>query len=201
MVQAVLLAFAVCMDTFFSSMGCAMNGITIPKRCALLMSAVGTIFLSISLYFAQVLNQILPENLFRYAGAGILFFSGCVQMLKEGLPEVFRKYQPNWKWTIAGLVVKIYFDETLADTDHSKTLSLTEALTFSAVLSLDSLASGIGAGIEENYHLFCLLLTFCAGFFLTCSGAALGKYCHNKKNFSWIGGIFLIILAFSRIFI
>lgn len=199
MFQAVLLAFAVCMDTFFAAMGCSMNGILIPKRCALLISIVGTIFLSVSLFSAQLLNQFLPELFFQYIGFSILFLLGSSQLMKEMLTALFQKHRPHWNWKALGLVIDICFDETLADVDHSKILSMCEAVAFSAALSLDSLASGLGAGIQKEYILLCLMMTLCAGFLLTLFGSRLGKFCHSKKNFSWLGGVMLLILAFCRL--
>lgn len=199
MVQAILLALAVCMDTFFAAMGCSMNGIRIPKRCALLISIVGTIFLSISLFSAQLLNHFIPEVFFQYIGFCILFLLGSSQMMKDMLTALFQKHRPHWNWKALGLVIDICFDETLADVDHSKILSMREAVAFSAALSLDSLASGLGAGIQKQFIPICLLLTLCAGFLLTLFGSRLGKFCHSKKNFSWLGGLMLLILAFCRL--
>ena len=85
MLESCLLAFAVCMDTFLASVGCSLHGIQIPKRCALLISIVGTVFLSISLFSAELLSRILPETFFRYAGFSILFLLGSSQIMKECL--------------------------------------------------------------------------------------------------------------------
>lgn len=199
MFPSCLLALAVCTDTFLAAMGCSMHGIVIPKRCALLISLVGTVFLGLSLSGAQLLNRILPEMVFRYTGFVILFLMGSSQMMKEILTVLFKKHRPHWNWKALGLVIDICFDETLADTDHSKTLSMQEAVAYAAALSLDSLASGLGAGIEAKYIGVCLGLTLIAGFFLTILGCYLGKVCHSKKNLSWLGGVLLLILAFCRL--
>ena len=68
MLRACLLSAAVCMDVFFAAMGCSMNGIHIPKRCSLLISIVGTVFLAASLMGAELLNHLLPEGVLRYGG-------------------------------------------------------------------------------------------------------------------------------------
>lgn len=199
MFQVCLLSMAVCMDTLLASIGCSISGIAIPKRCALLISIVGTVFLGISLCGAQLLSAVLPEMVFRYAGFLILFFSGVIQIIKELLTALFQKHRPHWNWKALGLVIDICFDETLADADNSKTLSMSEAAAYSAALSLDSLATGLGAGIEKQYIFLCLLLTLILGFFLTLIGCRIGKNCHNKKNLSWLGGVMLLILAFCRL--
>ena len=143
--------------------------------------------------------QILPVKFFQYAGFAILFLLGSSQIMKEMLKAVFQKHQPHWNWKALGLVIDICFDETLADTDHSKTLSVRETFAYSAALSLDSLASGLGAGIQKTEIPFCLFLTFCAGFLLTLLGCKIGKSCRFRKNLSWLGGVMLLILAFCRL--
>lgn len=199
MFQACLLAVAVCMDTFFGAVSCSMSGIAIPKRCALLISIVGTAFLGISVSFAQLLSNILPEIVFQYAGFVILLLLGSSQLMKKIVMALFQKCRPHWNWKALGLVIDICFDETLADTDGSKTLSMREAIAYSAALSIDSLASGLGAGIEKAWIPLCLSLTLLLGFLLTIIGCQIGLSCHEKINLSWLGGVMLLILAFCRL--
>ena len=198
MLRAGLLAAAVCMDTCFAAMGCSMSGIRIPKRCALLIAWIGSLFLGISLMAAQLIESILPPAVCRYGGAVILCIIGGVQIMKQALTALFRRRKPHIRKTFLGLVIEICFDETLADTDNSKTLSLREAVTFAAALSLDSLASGLGAGISGIWILPCLGLTLLLGFVLTLIGAALGKHCASRRM-EWLGGGMLLLLAVSRI--
>ncbi len=198
MLRAILLAAAVCMDTCFAAMGCSMSGIQTPKRCAVIISATGSVFLAISLLCAQLISHLLPESVCRITGAVVLMLLGGIQLMKQGLTALFRSHPPHFKRRALGLVIEICFDETLADADGSKTLSIREAVTFSAALSLDSLASGLGAGISERWILPCILLTFLLGFVLTLLGAALGKICRTRR-LDWLGGVMLIALAVCRL--
>ena len=198
MLKACLLAAAVCMDTFFAAMGCSISGIRIPKRCAALISVIGSAFLGVSLLGGQVLASLLPESVCRYGGAAILCVLGGVQLAKEGLKALFRSKKPHIKRKALGLVIEICFDETLADTDGSKTLSVREAVTFAAALSLDSLVSGLGAGIGAGWIFPCLGLTLVLGFVLTLSGAALGMTC-SRRHLQWLGGCMLIALGICRV--
>ena len=197
MFRASLLAAAVCMDTFFAAMGCSLSGIHIPKRCAAVISLTGCVMLGISLLAAQIAAAFLPERLCRYGGAAVLCSLGAVQLMREGLQALFRAHKPHFRWRTLGLVIEICFDETLADADGSKTLSLGEAAAFAAALSLDSLASGLGAGIETAWILPCLGLTLVLGFTLTLLGAHLGKRCKTRR-LQWLGGVMLILLGVVR---
>lgn len=198
MLRACLLAAAVCMDTLFAAMGCSMSGIHIPKRCAALISFIGSVFLGVSLLAGQLLESLLPSNACRYGGAAVLCIIGGVQLAKEGLRALFRAQKPHIRRKALGLVIEICFDETLADADGSKTLSLGEAVTFAAAMSLDSLASGMGAGIGSIWILPCLGMTLVLGFALTLLGAAIGTRCGTRR-LQWLGGVMLIALAVVRL--
>lgn len=200
MLGVCLLAAAVCMDVFFAAIGCSMSGIWIPKRCAALISAVGTVFLGISLMGGSLLGQLLPEAIYRYGGAFLLLLMGIAALLKEALRAVFRAHRPHIRRRALGLVIDICFDETLADTDGSKTLSMTEACSFAAAMSIDSLASGIGAGLHGAGIPFCLALTLVLGYLFTVFGSKLGKRCCTKSRFTWLGGAMLVLLALCRLF-
>lgn len=200
MLEACLLAAAVCMDVFFAAIGCSFSGIHIPKRCAALISAVGTVFLGISLLGGSLLGRLLPEVIFRYAGAFLLLAMGTVTLLKEALRAAFRARRPHIRRKALGLVIEICFDETLADADGSKTLSMSEAFSFAAAMSIDSLASGIGAGLTGAGIPLCLTLTLVLGYVLTILGSVLGRHCRSRSRFSWLGGAMLVVLAVCRLF-
>ena len=198
MLRACLLAAAVCMDTVFAAMGCSMSGIAVPKRCAAVISIIGSVFLGISLLGGQVLASFLPETVCKYGGAAVLCGIGSVQLMKEGLQALFRARKPHIRRKALGLVIEICFDETLADADGSKTLSVGEAVTFAAALSLDSLASGLGAGVETLWILPCMGMTLVLGFALTMLGVEIGKHC-GKRHLQWLGGVMLLLLAVCRL--
>lgn len=199
MPQASLLAVAVCIDTFFAALSCSMNGIQIPKRYAFVISLVSMACLGISFALAEIICQFLPEHIFQYIGFVTLLILGLSQLLKQAMTSLFHKHKPHWNWQTLGLVIDIYFDETLADADGSKILNMRETLTYAAAMSADCLASGFASGIAVRHMPFCMGLTFLLGFVFTLSGCQLGKRCHKKSNLSWLGGVILIILGFIRL--
>jgi putative sporulation protein YtaF len=175
-----------------------MSGIRIPKRCALLISVIGSLFLGLSLLGGQVLAVLLPEVFCRYAGAAVLCLTGGIQLAKEGLRALFRSKKPHIRQKALGLVIEICFDETLADADGSKVLSIREAVSFAAALSLDSLVSGLGAGIGAVWIVPCLGMTLVLGFVLTLLGAQIGTACSHRR-LEWLGGCLLILLGVIRL--
>lgn len=199
MIRAVLLAAAVCMDTFFAAIGCSMSRIAIPKRCALLVSVIGTAMLAVSIGCAGQIGAHLPPPLCKIGGAVLLCTIGAVQITKSLMKAAIRRRRPHIRRHALGLVIDICFDETLADADGSKTLSLREAAAFAAALSLDSLASGIGAGIEGRAVPLCLAITLVLGYVLMMAGCRIGARRRARPHAEWLGGVLLLVLGLCRL--
>ena len=199
MMRALLLAAAVCMDTFFAAIGCSMSGIAIPKRCALLVSAIGTAMLALSLCLADAIGAHLPPAVCRIGGSVLLCTIGTAQIVKSGMKAAIRRRRPHIRRRALGLVIDICFDETLADADGSKTLSLREAAAFSAALSLDSLASGMGAGIAPRMLPLCLAITLVLGYLLMLAGCRIGSERRERPRAEWLGGVLLVMLGVCRL--
>ncbi len=200
MVRACLLAAAVCMDTCFAAISCTLSGIHIPKRSALIVSLVGTLFLWISLAASGVLAEILPAGLFRWGGGLLLCGMGLWQLLKDLLHKhLERSGSMQLEWKGVGLVVQICLDGTKADRDGSKTLSAAEAVPLAAALSLDSLVSGLGAGIPCAYWCVCLILTCLLGFGMTMLGSRLAQ-CRCLQKYDFLSGGLLLVLGMLRFF-
>ena len=144
MIRGILLALAVSLDTLFAAMGCTASGITIPKRCAIVVSAVGTLMLAASLVCAGWLASICPVEMLRIGGGLLLCGIGVMQTGKGLLHTWIRRNRPHIHRHAWGLVIDICFDETAADADGNKILGWSETAAFAAALSVDSLVSGLG---------------------------------------------------------
>ena len=97
-------------------------------------------------------------------------------------------------------VLEIYANETKADYDKSKTLTLKEAVYLAVALSLDSLAVGFGSSLVSINHLQVIILSFVIGTCCLFVGVLIGKKFIEKVdlNLSWLSGLMLIVLAFIR---
>ena len=98
-------------------------------------------------------------------------------------------------------VIDVYIDETRADIDHSKILSAKEAIYLAIALSIDSLATGIAFGMAINDPKEVLLISFVMGILILTIGQWLGRRISKAVSYdlSWMTGVILLILAFSRI--
>ena len=99
-------------------------------------------------------------------------------------------------------VLQVYADETKADFDNSKVLTIKESLYLASALSFDSIAVGFGDSLGNNDYIFSIVLCFFIGVLAVSLGQLLGKKLIEKSNLnlSWLSGIILMILAIKRLF-
>ena len=95
----------------------------------------------------------------------------------------------------------MYADPEKANAEDVSVLSPAEAFSLGIALSLDSAAAGFGAGMLDFSLIPALFLSLLAGAAAVAGGSLLGNLAAEKLNFdlSWIGGLLLILLAFSRL--
>lgn len=204
MLHSFLLVIALSLDSFLASLAYGAEKIKIPFMSALLISGIGVLFLSISLYTATFIQHLIPVNICAILSFTIFFLIGMSSIfqgtIKQFLSTCKRK-KLSFEYSGISFVLDVYLDETNADSDHSKLLSLREALYLAIALSLDSLVSGFALGISITHPLPVLIVSFLIGLLAVLSGFNLGRRARtiSKWNLSWISGVLFLILAFSRI--
>lgn len=112
-----------------------------------------------------------------------------------------RKRQLTFACSGFSFVLDIYMDETKADMDFNKRLSVKEGLYLAIALSLDSLVSGIACAGGIDHPCSLLLCSFMIGGSVLLAGIKIGNVWGKieRWNLSWISGIVFLILAFTRI--
>lgn len=204
MIQSFLLVTALSLDSFLASLAYGAKRIRIPFESAVLISVIGVLFLSLSLYTAALLQQFIPHWVCAMISFVIFFLIGLSSLFQGTIKKILQKYkQKQVKLHYSGIsfVLNIYLDETEADSDHSNSLSLSEAFYLAIALSIDSLVSGFALGISIGNPLPVLIISFCMGVLVILLGAFLGKKVsyHSECDLSWISGLLFLILAFTRI--
>lgn len=205
MVVSILLVFAVCIDAFAVSISYGIGKIKIPIMSALIVSFVGTAFLAVSVFFARIISGYIDSRLCVILSAILLIILGVTNIFQNSIKAYLRKYNGRKKLKFCvfniSFVVSVILDETKADADNSKVLSVKEALALSVALSLDSLATGFSAGLAVTYFIETVVLTFIVGFLCVMSGCIIGRRISSKTklDLSWITGIVLICIALLNI--
>lgn len=207
MIPAFLLIASVCIDAFIASMAYGTSKIKIPFVSSLLISFIGSFILGISLFLGGILKDFLPEKISIFFSFSILMIIGIYRLFESLFKAFIRKGSKTdkpltFKMFDMNFVLQVYADETKADFDKSKTLTLKESFYLSIALSFDSLATGIaGSALIESYILT-IILCFITGIILIYLGVFIGKKLSEKTNLdlSWISGFLLMLLAFSKFF-
>ena len=197
MTEDMLLILAMSTDAFFAALSYSAGKIRIPAVSALIICAVSTIVLTLSAGLSSVLGS---------SGAVRLGFIGIIGFFQNGLKSILRRHQGKGKLSFCcfdiDFVISVYLDETQADSDMSKVLSPRESLALAAALSVDSVSGGFGAGLSGIHIIRLCILSFVFGIIAVSAGVRLGDGLKNcKKDFSWISGAFLIVLAFYKLFV
>ena len=198
--NAFLLVIALSLDSFLASLAYGGEHIRIPWKSAVLISLIGVLFLSFSLYTAAFIQPYIC----RMISFTIFFMIGLSSLFQGTIKSflgTYKRKKLSFEYSGISFVLDIYLDETKADADNSKLLSLKEALYLAVALSIDSLASGFALGISIVQPLPVLVISFCVGILAILGGSFLGSRVLSLKEcrLSWVSGVLFLILAFSRI--
>jgi putative sporulation protein YtaF len=203
MLESLLLVASICIDSFIASMTYSSDKIKIPFISAFIISIISSFILGISLFFGGFIKEFLPQNLAIFISFIILFLLGIYRFF-EGILKTFilNNIKLDKSLTInlfnLKLVLQIYADETIADLDRSKILTLKEAIYLAFALSFDSLAVGFGSSLAMTNYFEIIILSLIFSFLSIAGGELVGT---KLKSFpSWLSGLILIVLAGFRLF-
>lgn len=194
------IAVAVSIDTYLASAVYSSSGIKIPLIPAVVINLSSGIVLGISLLMSEIALNIFPTEVCSTAGTVILSIIGVLTVAKSIVRELSRRLTERGEVMLrnkSGIVIKLYLDDTSADKDNSKVLSAGESVALALASSFDSAGVGLGSGLSGINAVTASILTFGVGFIAVILGNLTGKRMRvMKHDFSWIGGILLIIFAF-----
>ena len=136
----------------------------------------------------------------------ILFVLGAIKLFDSSIRRKIRENRFNSKEVKVQtknlrFILTVYAAPEAANTEDVETLSPAEALSLGLALSLDSAAAGFGAASGEYSLLLAALLAFLISLGAVSLGCKTGRLLAAKSdfNFSIIGGILLLLLAFSKL--
>lgn len=206
MLEIFLLVLAVSIDSFMTSFSYGISKIKIPVKSALLISAVGSGLLGISMLFADFIASFIPVFSGKLISASLLFLIGGMSFFSELIKNILRKNEGikelRFKYSGIGFVLSLYLEETSADIDNSNSISAKEALFLALALSADNLVTGFSAGLFKADILVTVGVTFLMGFCAVFFGSKYGgKYSRSfKSDMSFLSGAVLMLLAVIRFF-
>jgi putative Mn2+ efflux pump MntP len=171
-----VLVLAVSADAFFSAFAYGTRKTRIPFSSVLVISAVCSAFLAVSLYAGELIRPFFPENIAKLLCFLILFVLGLIKLFDKG-------------------------NTADHDRDHNMLISPAEAVSLSVALSLDGLAAGIGTALGGANKPLIIALSLAVGIAAITLGCLLGNKTarKSKMSFSWLGGAGLILLAVYKL--
>ena len=134
--NAFLLVIALSLDSFLASLAYGGEHIRIPWKSAVLISLIGVLFLSFSLYTAAFIQQFIPPYICRMISFTIFFMIGLSSLFQGTIKSflgTYKRKKLSFEYSGISFVLDIYLDETKADADNSKLLSLKEALYLAVI--------------------------------------------------------------------
>lgn len=204
--QAFFLVLALSLDTFTAGVALGTQKIMVPFRSVLAISLTcsASLWLAISLG-GWIGNWISPRT-GAVIGCIILVVMGSVRLFDGVIKELLRRccenkegmvfYRKNLK-----IFLQVCVDSAQADFNRSQSLSVPEAISLAAALSVDGLAAGVGAGILDVSHWLIFLIAMLINLFAVHLGCRTGIRFSRKheQDISWVAGALLIVLGLIKL--
>ena len=206
--EVLLLVAALSIDAFLASFAYGSNKIQIPFTSVAILSGICSAILALSLAAGSWISQFLSLKATNGLCFAILLGLGFTKLFDCSVKAWIRNHQ-DMKKSIrfhlfsVSCILQVYVNPIQADRDDSRILSPAEAASLAIALSLDGLGAGFGAGLTDIPYLTTILLSLATTILAVVSGSLSGNKTAEKiqKDLSWLGGIFLIVLAFLKFFL
>jgi putative sporulation protein YtaF len=194
------LAFIVSIDIYLAAAACCNSGVKIPLSSALVIDMFSASVLFISIMLSGIISGFITSHTIHIIGTAVLITIGSLNIAKSILRSVIRHISEkdgiSVKMGELSVFVKLCLDDSAVDMDSSKVLSIGEAAVLALAGSLDAAATGLSCGGKD------ISAVGAAAAVLVCGAAALffggltGKKISSlNHDFSWTGGLFLILFA------
>ena len=199
--ETLLLVTALSLDAFAACVGYGASRISIPPLSALLLSGVGSLLLAFSLLMGGVVRGWLPPETAHLICVVLLGGLGLVKLFDSSIKRAIRRRGAERELRFSALhlrfILRVYADPEEADRDQSRVLTPAEATSLAVALSLDSLAVGFGAALEQSPVLLAAGLCFLMGLLAVHMGCWVGRQLAKRTDLdlSWLSGALLLLLA------
>lgn len=197
MIKAILLGVAVGCDAFGCALGYGARKMKFPLPCRIIIALFGSAFLGLALVISSFVERFLPPSISSAVIGTVLIFLGVSSILLSAIKIRLKDRSKIFVNDVFGITLRI--GVSVSPQEPHELASLKESIALGFALSLDSLASGLAAGmtLEPIEMLACTLLAFAAGLSLLFAGVKLGARIASKTSLdlSYMSGIVLLILG------
>lgn len=204
--KLILLIIALSVDSFAASFAYGTDKVKIPPLSAVIVAFLSDLFLILSLLIGNLFKTYIPESIAVFFSFTILLALGIIKLFDSTIKKKIRENRFDSRelhvsFKNVRFILTVYAQPQKANTTDIEVLSPAEALSLGIALSLDSAAAGIGAASAEFSLPLTALLTFIITIAAVFGGCKAGRVLAAKSdfNFSIIGGLLLVLLAFSKL--
>lgn len=205
--EAVMLASALSLDAFVASFAYGSKKIKIPFKSAQVINLICSAITGLSLLVGSIFKQYIPDGFTVAISFIILFILGMVKLFDSITKSIIKKHNDlnkEIKFSLFNfkVILNLYANPEDADIDESKILSPVEAVSLAIALSLDGITVGLGAALGNVNGLAVFICSLITDMIAVLLGSFVGNKVARKApfNLSWLSGLILIVLAFSKLF-
>ena len=205
--EAAMLASALSLDAFTAGFAYGSNKIKIPMLSVQIINLICSVITGLSLLAGTMLKPYLSSEITLIIAFTLLFIIGVVKSIDSVTKSIIRKHKNiNKEIKISmfnfSFILNLYANPENADMDTSKVISPAEAAILALSLSLDGIAVGFGAALVNVNGLAVFLWSLITDAIFIMLGRYVGNKIAQKLpfNISWLSGVILIALAFSKLF-
>lgn len=194
------LAFIVSIDIYLAAAACCNSGVKIPLSSALVIDMFSASVLFISIMLSDIISGFITSHTIHIIGTAVLITIGSLNIAKSILRSVIRHISEkdgiSVKMGELSVFVKLCLDDSAVDMDSSKVLSIGEAAVLALAGSFDAAATGLSCGGKDISALGAAAAVFICGASALILGSLTGRKISSlNRDFSWTGGLFLILFA------
>ena len=207
LLSAFLLSASVSADALAVGFSYGASRIHVPLRSLLMIAAICTAVTGGFVCLGTIALPIIPPAMESILSVCLLCGVACIRLCDSTVKQLIRRHpalsrQLQFRVFDLRVILHICTDSTAADSDHSKTISVKEAVALALALSLDGAAAGIGAGVGSVPVIQTILFSFLFTLAAFSLGGKLGNLIEGKLQFEcgFFSGALLLILAALRIF-
>lgn len=208
MISTILIAIAICIDSFALGITYGIKKIKIPKLPILIINIITICVLGVSVLSGQIVRQFISHFTASLLSCIILVALGAFFMLEGYIKHVVANNKDGIEQKLfclhipkLGIIIDIALDVTKADIDISGDIDIKEAIYIGIILSIDSLCAGFGYAMGDVNILYFLTIVFFINLASIMYGLLLGKKIENYRanlKTSLIPGIILITVGILK---
>jgi len=206
MLYIILLGLAVSMDSFVAGAAYGMKNIKISRTSLAVVGAITALCTAWAMILAQTAGMLISEHIAMMLGSLLLLLIGLWSIFQEYLTRGLTPYDPDSVHKITfrfgKLVIYIMANPEAVDTDHSNSISPSEAFFLGLALGLDNAVAAFAASLLGVLPWYAPVVMGIIQTALLAVGIQTGKQAFPeslKKKFPYLPGTLLMIIGVIRL--